>query len=44
MAVIDRDRWRVLQPLLDRALSLSGEEREAWLGELRAESPASPQS
>ena len=39
MAVIDRDRWRELQPLLDRALELPDEERAAWLGDLRARSP-----
>ena len=32
MAVIDRDRWRELGPLLDRALELPDEERAAWLG------------
>jgi eukaryotic-like serine/threonine-protein kinase len=40
MTVIDRDRWRVLEPLLDRALDLSDDDRDAWLGELRSESPA----
>jgi serine/threonine-protein kinase len=39
MAVIDRDRWRELGPLLDRALELSDEERVAWLAELRAREP-----
>ena len=39
MAAIDRDRWQILEPLLDRALDLSMEERESWLGELRASSP-----
>src|SRR5690242_1746217 len=39
MAVIDRDRWRKLEPLLDRALELSDSERAAWLSELRSESP-----
>ncbi|HEU4566380.1 MAG TPA: serine/threonine-protein kinase [Gemmatimonadaceae bacterium] len=40
MPVIDRDRWRELEPLLDRALDLPDAEREAWLGELRSRSPA----
>jgi eukaryotic-like serine/threonine-protein kinase len=39
MAVIDRDRWRELEPLLDQALELSDDERIAWLGELRSRSP-----
>ena len=39
MTVIDRDRWRVLQPLLDRALSLAAVERDGLLDEVRAQSP-----
>jgi serine/threonine-protein kinase len=39
MALIDRDRWRLLSPLLDRALELSDPEREALLQTLRSESP-----
>ena len=39
MAVIDRDRWRELAPLLDQALELADDERAAWLGELRSRSP-----
>src|SRR5262245_46901232 len=39
MAVIDRDRWRVLEPLIDHALDLSDEQRVSWLEELRARSP-----
>ena len=39
MTVIDRERWRELAPLLDRALDLSGEEREHWLEALRTSSP-----
>jgi serine/threonine protein kinase len=39
MAVIDRDRWLVLEPFVDRALELTGEERANWLAELRAELP-----
>jgi hypothetical protein len=33
------DRWKELEPLLDRALDLSGEERVEWLKQLRAQSP-----
>ena len=39
MAVIDRDRWRVIEPLLDRALDLPDEERADWLTALRSTSP-----
>ncbi len=39
MAVIGRDRWRQLGPLLDHALELPDGERAAWLGELRSRSP-----
>ena len=39
MGVIDRDRWRELAPLLERALELSGGERTAWLDALRGRSP-----
>ncbi len=39
MSPIDRDRWGVLSPLLDRALELSGAERVAWLDTLRSRSP-----
>ena len=39
MAVMDRARWRELEPLLDRALELSDEERTPWLETLRSESP-----
>jgi hypothetical protein len=34
MAVIDRDRWRELEPLLDQALELSDDVRNSLLGEL----------
>jgi eukaryotic-like serine/threonine-protein kinase len=27
-----KDEWRVLSPLLDQALALDGEERQAWIG------------
>jgi serine/threonine-protein kinase len=33
------DRWRALEPLLDRALDLSEAERRAWLGAMRVEDP-----
>ena len=39
MAVIDRDRWREIAPLLDRALELGDDERAAWLVELRSRLP-----
>jgi serine/threonine-protein kinase len=40
MPTIDRDRWRALEPLIDRALDLEPAERARWLAELSAESPA----
>ena len=40
MGSIDRDRWQLLEPLLDRALDLPLEEREPWLAAMRAQSPA----
>jgi eukaryotic-like serine/threonine-protein kinase len=39
MAVIDRDRWKKLEPLVDQAFDLSEPERVAWLAELRSRSP-----
>jgi len=39
MSVIDRDRWRELEPLLDEALELTEHERVAWLANLRSRSP-----
>src|SRR5262245_32308144 len=39
MAVIDRDRWRELAPLLDQVFELADTERAQWLDELRARSP-----
>jgi tetratricopeptide (TPR) repeat protein len=39
MPPIDRDRWRELEPLLDRALELPPDARAVWLEELRAGSP-----
>ena len=39
MAMLERDRWVRLQPLLDRALELSGEQRAYWLDALRSTDP-----
>lgn len=39
MAMPERDRWERLQPLLDRALELSGEHRASWLDSLRSADP-----
>ncbi len=39
MAVIDRERWRVLEPLLDRALDLPLDERTTWLESLSTSDP-----
>ena len=39
MAVIDRERWRTLEPLLDQALELPPEARARWLDDLRDSSP-----
>ena len=39
MVVIDHDRWRKLEPLLDHALELPEDERSKWLDELRSKSP-----
>src|SRR5215217_2139753 len=39
MAMLARDRWERLQPLLDRALQLSGEQRATWLESLRSTDP-----
>lgn len=40
MARIDPERRRELEPLLDRVLELTVEERATWLDELRVQSPA----
>src|SRR5688500_3190231 len=40
VTVFDRDRWRALEPLLDRALELPTVARTPWLGALRADSPS----
>lgn len=39
MAVPDRDRWRLLEPLLDRALDLSPTQRADWLDALSTTAP-----
>ena len=39
MAMLERDRWERLQPFLDRALELSGEQRLSWLISLRTTDP-----
>jgi len=39
MAVPDRDRWRLIEPLLDRALDLSPEQRADWLDALGTTAP-----
>ena len=37
---MNRERWLVLAPLVDRALELTGDARVTWLAELRMRSPA----
>jgi tetratricopeptide (TPR) repeat protein len=39
MAVIDRERWNLLEPLLDQALDLTPEERAPWLEALSHSAP-----
>lgn len=39
MSAISPDRWRVLAPLLDDALDLTGPARAAWLTALKARAP-----
>ena len=39
MTVLQRDRWRLLEPLLDEALRLEEPDRSSWLGELRSRAP-----
>ncbi|MEO8624274.1 MAG: serine/threonine-protein kinase, partial [bacterium] len=39
MTVIDRERWRQLEPLLDHALDLSVDERATWMVALRTTDP-----
>lgn len=40
MTSLDPERWRRLSPLLERALDLSGDEREAWLAGVDRRDPA----
>ena len=40
MTVIDRERWQLLEPLLDHALELPRTQRAEWLATLGAMSPA----
>jgi len=37
---MDPQRWRALSPHLDRALEMTGEERDRWIEALRADDPA----
>jgi eukaryotic-like serine/threonine-protein kinase len=39
MSAINREHWRRLQPILDRALELRGEERRVWLDAACADQP-----
>ncbi len=39
MSVLSGDRWRAVEPHLDRAMDMGAEERRAWLEELRAKEP-----
>jgi len=39
MPGLDGKQWRALEPLLDHALELSGEERESWLSAVRQHTP-----
>jgi hypothetical protein len=39
VAYIDRERWKRVEPLLDRALDLPDEVRGPWLAVLRLEAP-----
>ena len=39
MAVMDRERWRILEPLLDEVLDLEPRARPSWLDALRSNSP-----
>jgi len=40
MSTLNPDQWQTLSPYLDQALTMSGEERVAWLAELREQNPA----
>ena len=39
MSVVDRERWRQLEPLLDHALELTAREQAEWLEQLRTTAP-----
>jgi len=39
MSSPERDTWRLLSPYLDKALTLSDEERAQWLQSLKEENP-----
>jgi serine/threonine-protein kinase len=39
MTPLDRDRWALLEPLIDQAFDLTLEDRKSWLDRLRATSP-----
>ncbi len=39
MTLLQRERWLVLEPLLDEALQLEEHERTSWLGALRSRAP-----
>src|SRR5215467_6062057 len=39
MSTLSPDQWRALSPYLDKALSLSGDARIAWLESLRSQDP-----
>src|SRR4051812_46077450 len=39
MTLVDRDRWRALEPLLDEALELQPDERAEWLRDLGRREP-----
>lgn len=39
MALIDSERWRELEPLLDEGFELAPEERARWLSEMRTRDP-----
>jgi eukaryotic-like serine/threonine-protein kinase len=40
MSALNPDQWQALSPLLDQALTLTGEDRARWLEAMRAEDPA----
>ncbi|HEV2179127.1 MAG TPA: serine/threonine-protein kinase, partial [Gemmatimonadaceae bacterium] len=39
MSAMDRERWKMIEPLLDHALDLPDSERDKWLTELSISSP-----